>query len=118
MKPGSMPLDLYRGDTAKWQFRLFDDESKTEPTDLTGVQAEAQIRDRPAGPKITDMACVVTLPNIIDVTLTAEQSKALPITKGFWDLQLTYPDATVHTIVAGAVVVTPDITDSDPVPTP
>jgi len=119
MKPGAMPLDLYRGDTAAWQFRLYEDENKTQPSDLTGVEAEAQIRDRSGGQKITNMACVVTLPNIIDVTLAAADSQALQITRGYWDLQLTYADATVHTIVAGGVTVTPDITDSDPVvPTP
>jgi len=113
MKPGPMPLELYRGDSASWQFRLYDDEGKTIPTNLTGVQAKSQIRDRSGGTSVTDLTCVITLPNIIDVSLTAEDSKAIELTRGFWDLQLTYTDGRVHTIVAGGVTVTADITDSD-----
>lgn len=113
MKPGPMPLELYRGDSHSWQFRLFDDEDKTIPSDLTGVVAKSQIRDRSGGDKITDITCVITLPNVIDADLSAEDSQALMISRGFWDLQLTYSDGRVHTIVAGGVTVTPDITDSD-----
>jgi hypothetical protein len=113
MKPGPMPLELYRGDSAAWQFKLFDDEGKTIPTNLTGVQAKAQIRDRSGGDKITDLACTITPPNVIDVRLSAEDSRTLEFTRGFWDLQLTYTDGRVHTIVAGGVTVTADITDSD-----
>lgn len=116
MKPGNMPMDIYRGDTSAWQFKLFEDESKQTPSDLTGVTAKAQIRDRSGGSKITDLTCEITLPNVILVTLSAEDSKALEITRGGWDLQLTYPDARVITIVAGGVTVTPDITDSGAVP--
>jgi hypothetical protein len=64
------------------------------------------------------MTCVVTMPNIIDVTLAAATSQAIAIQRGYWDLQLTYPDGTVHTIVAGGVTITGDITDSDPVAAP
>lgn len=113
MKPGPMPLELYRGDSASWQFRLFDDESKTIPTDLTGVQAKSQIRDRSGGDKVTDLACTIALPNVINVVLSAEDSRTMEFTRGFWDLQLTYTDGKVHTIVAGGVTITADITDSD-----
>lgn len=116
MKPGNMPMDIYRGDTSAWQFKLYEDEEKTIPSDLTGVAAKAQIRDRSGGAKITELTCEITLPNTILMTLSATASKAISITRGVWDLQLTYPDGRVVTIVAGGVTVTPDVTDSGTVP--
>jgi hypothetical protein len=32
--------------------------------------------------------------------------------KAVWDLQLTFPDSSVKTVVAGVVTITPDVTDS------
>lgn len=111
MMPATLPLDIYRGDTARWQFKLWADPEKTDPVDLTGVVAKAEIRDKSGGSKISELACVITTPNTINMTLDAATSRALP-NKGFWDLQLTYPSNDVNTILSGAVTVTPDITDS------
>jgi len=111
MQPAQLPLDIYRGDSAHLRVRLWADPDKTIPVDLTGVDAKSQIRERPAGTQITDLVCVVTLPNIIDVTLLAADSHKLP-SKGAWDLQLTYLSGDVRTPLAGPVTVTPDVTDS------
>jgi len=83
------------------------------PYDLTGVIAKSEIRDRPAGTRITEMTCVITLPNIIDLYLAPADSHKLP-PKGAWDLQLTYASGDVKTPLAGPVTVTPDVTDSMP----
>ena len=120
MKPARYDLALYRGDTYQWRYRLWQDAEQTIPVDLAGVGVAAEIRDRPGGSKITEMPCVVTLPNIIDVMLSAIACGMLP-TKGSWDLQLTYPndpDPIVRTIVAGAVQVTADVTESTRTPVP
>jgi hypothetical protein len=109
--PAPYQFELYRGDTGRWQFVLWDDTGKTQPTDLTGVIAAAQIRDKPAGSIITDLSCTVTLPNTIDVVLAAADSQTLPL-RGVWDLQLTYPSGDINTVVGGAVMVIPDVTDS------
>jgi hypothetical protein len=111
MIPGTMNLDLYRGDTTRWQFKLWLDAEKTDPVDLTGVTAKAEIRDKPGGKNITPITCVITMPNIIDATLTAIDSALLPA-KGAWDLQLTYTGGDVATLLAGKVTVIADITDS------
>jgi hypothetical protein len=111
MIPGTMNLDLYRGDTTRWQFKLWLDAEKTDPLDLSGVVAKAEIRDKPGGKKITPIQCVITLPNIIDASLLAVNSKLLPL-KGSWDLQLTYTGGDVATLLAGKVVVIADVTDS------
>jgi hypothetical protein len=113
MPPGNYTLNLYRGDTYRWQFTLWADEAKTEPADLTDVIPKAEIRDKPAGAQIADIECVVELPNIILATLPAATSHALPQgNTTAWDLQLTYASGDVATILGGRVTVTPDVTDS------
>jgi len=111
MQPAQLPLDLYRGDSQRLQVKLWQGEN--DPYDLTGVTAKSEIRDRPAGTFITEMACVITLPNIIDLYLSKEDSHKLP-SKGVWDLQLTYASGDRKTPLAGPVTVTPDVTDSTP----
>lgn len=107
--PAIFPLDIYRGDTQRWRFSLWDDTEKTQPSDLANVTAQAQIRDRPGSQAITDLACQITLPNTIDMTLSAVASRGLP-EEGRWDLELTYAGGDVVTLLAGPVTVTPDIT--------
>jgi hypothetical protein len=111
MQPATLPLDIYRGDTLRLQFKFWD--QAQNPLDLTGVVAKSQIRDRPAGTTISDLICTVTLPNIIDLFLPSNGSQSLP-PAGVWDLQLTYASGDVKTPLAGPVTVTPDVTDSTP----
>jgi hypothetical protein len=107
-QPFGYGLSVYRGDSAAWQFVLWADTARTVPVDLTGVTAAAQMRDRPDGLNVTNLAVAVTLPNIVNVSLTATASAAA--VTGAWDLQLTYTDGTVTTVVAGPVQVLKDIT--------
>jgi hypothetical protein len=111
MTPGSLPLTLYRGDSYVWGFVLWADAAKTQPADLTGVVAKAQIRDKPAGQNVTNLICEVVPPNTISMTLTSTACQTLPLS-GVWDLQLTYTTGDVATVLAGKVAVTPDVTDS------
>ena len=114
MFPGTYNLRLYRGDSYAWQFRLWADAAHVDPVDLTGVEVEAELRDKPRGTIIVDLGCAVTLPNIIDVTLPAEGWETIPATAA-WDLQLTFADDRVQTVVMGKVTITDDVTDSTPV---
>jgi hypothetical protein len=109
MQPATLPLDVYRGDSKRLRVKLWGPDNA--PVDLTGSVAKAQIRDRPGGKQIIDLLCFITLPNIVDVTLTSRDSHKLPA-KGAWDLQLTYPSGDVRTPLAGPVIVTTDVTDS------
>lgn len=113
MQPANLPLEIYRGDSLRLRVKLLDQAQL--PIDLTGVVAKSEIRDRPAGTQITALSCVITLPNIIDLTLSAAASHALP-SKGVWDLQLTYSTGEVRTPLAGPVAITADVTDSTPTP--
>lgn len=107
--PANYPLNLYRGDTFRTTFKLWMDKNKTDPVNLAGVLVAAQIRAKPDSATLQALTCVVTLPNIIDVSLTSEASKTLPLV-GVWDLQLTYSNGDIQTILAGAVKVTADVT--------
>ena len=111
MTPGKYTLAIYRGDSYRWQFKLWTDTAKTQPVDLTDVMVKAEIRDKAAGKVLGALTCVVTLPNIIDASLEAAGSAALN-TSGVWDLQLTYPGGDVSTVLAGSVFLTMDVTDS------
>lgn len=111
MMPGPFSLNIYRGDTHAWRFVLWQDAGRTLPVDLTGIAVKAEIRDRHAGTVIQAIALVVTLPNIIDASLTAAETAQL-IASGAWDLQLTDLNGWVSTILAGSVKVVADITDS------
>jgi hypothetical protein len=107
-----MPIDyalaIYRGDTHRWQFRLWADAGKTQPADLTGVVVAAQLRDSPNGTVVQELTCTVDA-NTIEVLLEAPDSAQLPAA-GAWDLQLTYPSTDVKTLVAGPVSVRGDVT--------
>lgn len=117
VKPGRYDLSLYRGDTYQWRFLLWADPEQTDPFDLTDILVAAEVRERPGGTRITELVCVVTLPNQVDVTLNADQCGMLP-TKGAWDLQLTQPGPpdVVRTVIAGQVIVTADVTESTRAP--
>jgi hypothetical protein len=113
MIPASYDLQLYRGDTGRWQFKLWTDDAKTIAADLTGVTVAAMIRDKAVGGVYSlPLACVVTLPNIIDMDLTPVQSRDLPA-KGVWDLQLTYTSGDIVTVLKGNVTLTQDVTYPD-----
>jgi hypothetical protein len=109
MRPATLPLDLYRGDSMRLRFKLFD--QTNQPIDLTSVIVTSEIRDRPAGTIIVPFQCAVTLPNIIDLFLPSTSSQQLP-PAGVWDLQLSYGSGEVKTPVAGPVAVTADVTGS------
>jgi hypothetical protein len=112
--PETYVLNIYRGDNYAWQFVFWNDAAKTDPLDLTDVTPKAEIRNKPGGNRVTEMTCAVTLPNIIDLTLSAANSHTLQPGQRVWDLQLTYLSGDVSTLLAGPVLITGDVTDSDP----
>lgn len=111
MIPGTYGLNIYAGDDHAWRFVLWADVEKTEAADLTGMSVKAEIRDRPGGATIVAAHVAVTLPNTVDVSLTPADTRACPAS-GRWDLQLTDAGGRVATVLAGAVKVIGDITDS------
>lgn len=114
MKPGEFPLDIYRGDTYRWQFVLWSDIAKTQPVDLSGVLVKSQIRDKPMGRLLAVIDCTVTPPNTILATLTAAECAKLVGRTLAWDLQLAWANGDITTLLAGPVNLTIDVTDSLP----
>jgi len=112
MTPGDYPLKLYRGDSYKWRFVVWADKDKTQPSDLTGAEAAAQIRDKPGGTLLMTLTCVIELPNVINVSLAAGMWPVSVTKNASWDLELTYPDGEVDTIIAGKVTITIDVTNT------
>ena len=109
--PQNFPLNVYRGDCYHWSFTFWSDLAGTVAYDLAGAVAKAEIRAKPGSAVLAALGCVVTLPNTIVVSLSSVLSESLS-GKSAWDLQVTFPDGCVKTLVAGGVSVTSDITDS------
>lgn len=110
--PTTVPLNIYRGDDHAWTLTLYTDAAQTVPDNLTGATAKAEIRAVSGGTVLAPLTCAVTLPNIVAVTLPAAATVPLPAGRLKWDLQLTWPDNSRRTAVAGPVFVTADVTDS------
>jgi hypothetical protein len=110
MRPQVFPLALYRGDSYGWQFRVWDDQPGGQPTDLAGVTAAAQVRDRPGGQVVMPLECAVVEPNLVNVNLPASAWGDLQLRHAAWDLELTFPGGAVVTIVAGPAEVVQDVT--------
>jgi len=104
-------LSLYRGDTYRWRFMLWADPDRTVAVDLTGVVVGAEIRCGTGTTPIYPLTIAVTLPNTIDLSLSAAASAQVPAS-AIWDLQLTHPSGDVQTIVSGSVSVKGDVTNS------
>ncbi len=113
IRPGYWPVEFYKGDSSAWRVVIWLDTHRTYPYDLAGIQAKAEIREKSGALRLWSLTCVVTLPNIIDITLPASVSRDLP-DEGVWDLQLTDMNNSerVVTILRGPVTVIPDVTDS------
>jgi hypothetical protein len=119
MLPGKYDLKLYRGDSYSWSFVLWHDVDKTDPVDLTGATVAAQLRNKSGGETVIDLVCtVVSTPspprtNTVRVDLDAALWDNAPgLAAGVWDLEITYPDGFVQTVVGGKVTATGDVTNS------
>lgn len=104
--PGNLTLKLYRGDSYSWVIGVWGDDAHTQPVDLAGATARAEIHG-PSGTMV--LSCVVVPPNEISLALPA----ATWVSTGNgtrWDLQLSWSDGRVYTLLAGGVSVQADVT--------
>ena len=109
MMPGNYDMTLYRGDTRRFAFLLWQDADKTLPVDTTDATAAAQIRNAPGGAVLVNMACSIPSNGRVEIVLPADQTAALA-PRGVWDLQLTMSDGDITTVVTGRVCVVADVT--------
>jgi hypothetical protein len=108
--PSDFPLCLYRGDTYRWQFALWQDAAKATPVDLTDATVTSEICAVMNGAVMATLACTVTLPNIVTIALAADESRKLTMVPARWDFQIVWPAGDVKSPVAGAVTVQLDAT--------
>ena len=104
--PGDLPLSLYRGDSSAFTVRVWSDAAHTIPGDLAGATAAAELRQ---GAEVITLDCVV-VENSVDVALAADAWGTVGPGTGRWDLQLTWPDGRVYTVLAGLVTIAGDVT--------
>ena len=112
MKPGKYTLSVYRGDTSRWTFTLWEDAAKSVPVDLTAATIAAQIRavGSSAASPAAVLDCEVEDPNIIHAELAASASLPSYGTLSEWDLQITWSSGDVQTVLAGGVNILGDVT--------
>lgn len=112
--PSQANLAIYQGDDYAAVVTVSN--GSTAPPDLTGYTAESQIR---VGPAMYNPTVVVQIdtevapPNTINLSIP--NGITLQLSGQYvWDLQLTDPTGIKTTILAGNVLVTPDVTRNAP----
>jgi hypothetical protein len=109
--PSAYDLNVYAGDSGEWQFTFWEDPYRTVPVDLTGATWKAEVREKHGSVVVTTLTVSITDPNILTLTLSPTSSKLLVGTLSY-DVEGTWPNDRVTTLLAGRVLVTPDITNS------
>ena len=109
--PEKFPLTHYRGDSLGQAFTLWEDEGHTKPVVLNGAAVTAQLRVNATDPDPVDAWAVVTTGNQIAITLSPDQTAALPVST-VWDIQVDWQadGTTVSTPVQGTLKLTQDVT--------
>jgi hypothetical protein len=111
-------ISLTQGDTFTVNFTLKD--SVGSPVDLAGATADSYIKLKlstftPYAEFVIDNTNFAT--GVITLSLASSVTEGFPVTKDdesnilFWDLQITFPDLTVKTIVGGTITVLAQVTD-------
>ena len=111
MIPGKYDIRLYRGDWYGWRVKLWQDAAHTVPFDLADYTVASQLRDKPGGSTYVDILCVVTAPNIIDISINASNWDDAPKgTLAAWDVEITDAFGNPFTPLAGKVDIIYDVT--------
>jgi hypothetical protein len=102
-----------RGDTFDWTFSFTMDGDPFTPEGEWAAQLRPEALSTEEADEPTAVFTVDVVDDGVTITLTAAQTKALPVemetTSYRWDLQQTIGDH-VQTVVAGAMRVAPDVT--------
>ncbi|GAB6038219.1 hypothetical protein JCM15519_27780 [Fundidesulfovibrio butyratiphilus] len=89
-------------------------DENSQPVNLAGYRAAAQIRYRHADDNAAAVfLCTVNAElGVVNLDLNAAQTAALVRSVGVWDCELTAPDGTVSRLAEGKVAVSPEVTRS------
>ena len=110
MPAGKANLDIFQGDD--WSATVEVTNADGTPADITGYTAKAQIRRDVADEARrveVEITTSVASPNV-NLSIPHAQTQALSTGSYVWDLQLTSPADSIVTVLAGAVVVTREVT--------
>lgn len=123
MQPSPQDITIYQGDNYDFFFRLRErvwdaglgDYVAGAYIDLTGWTGRSQIRaNATAAAPLAEFAVTLSdqtaTPGGVLLTLTPEQTAALPPGTAVWDVELTNNVAEVHTYIAGRVNVSAQVT--------
>jgi hypothetical protein len=104
--PEDIALYLYRGDAFGMTIGLW---NGTEPLDLTGATARADIRETPDSEDVLATFEASIVDNYVTLTLSPALVADLPL-RACWDVEITYADGSTQTIGYGPIAVTADVT--------
>ena len=105
--PAQVNLAIYAGDD--FQFTLTATNADGSLTDFTGATIKAQIRSKPDSPDpALETFATSVLQNVITLTLTGLQTQGL-VGVYVWDCQVIYATGKVHTLAAGLLSATADV---------
>lgn len=110
--------DLYIEQGATFEFSLVWTDDADAPKDLTGYQGRMQIRE-----KVDSETALVSLTSSpaagitivgaegrVNIVISDDQTMALNIKKGVYDLEVESGTGTVYRLLQGAVTVDPNVT--------
>ena len=107
-KPGVVDLCVYRGDSGRVRVRITDADG--QPVNVSSASWDCDFRLTEDATEVLcspDVEPVPSVPNAVDIVLTAECSAGLN-SDGVWDLQMTMNGETT-TVLAGKLLVTKDV---------
>jgi hypothetical protein len=105
--PAQVNLAIYAGDD--FSFTLTATNPDNSAVDFTGAVISSQIRAQPGSSTIAATFTNSVAANVITLTLPAAISQTLSGVL-LWDIEVTYSTGQIHTLAAGTVSITPDVT--------
>lgn len=106
------PLVIKQGDTLHLEILWTDSEGA--PVDMTGCSARMQLRVTPTSAVVLDLSTengrIALAAGAITLDVDAATMQGLTCEAGSFDLQVTYADGRVATILGGKFRVIPDVT--------
>jgi hypothetical protein len=109
--PEEVYVEHYRGDSLGIVFRVWTDEAKTVPADLSQATVVSQLKVKPGDEQAAAEFDITTEDNECTMQLSGATTQTLPETT-VWDCQVDWlSDATaVQTVLRGKLVLTQDVT--------
>ena len=97
-------------------FRLWQDEAKTTPVDLSGTTGRCELRTKPGGALLAVATVVIDDPNLIRLHVPAATSAqwSAKTTVGVFDVELVDSDDAVTSLCTGTLEISPNVTTGQP----